>query len=55
LLSREDPYPARSFPWARAARGNLLEDEESDLPWIAGGATFGMGPFQIVTLKLALS
>lgn len=43
------------LPVARAARCNLLEDEESDLPWSAGGATFEMGPFQIVTLKLALS
>jgi alpha-mannosidase len=40
---------------ARAARCNLLEDEEGELKWENGGVTLEMGPFQLATLKLSLA
>ena len=43
------------LPVKTVTRCNLLEEDDAKLAWRNGGVTFGVRPFQIITLKLALS
>jgi alpha-mannosidase len=42
------------LPVKRASRVNLLEQEESEAAWQAGGVNLDIKPFEIITLKLDL-
>lgn len=42
------------LPVESVKRCNLLEEDEATLAWADGGVDFEIGPFKIVTLKLAL-
>jgi len=43
------------LPVQQVTRCNFLEDTEAKLTWSKGGVTLAMQPFQIITLKLALT